>query len=381
MSSICSEVTARVEQSFPTITPPIKNVIVGDVTDAEQRRDNLPEQVGVFRIKSANQRMKDAGSVADDKPLWREHWYEHELCVLFGLTGAGKSILAVQICVEVARNYPEEKVLYFDLELSDKQFERRNKNLETGEVRVFPPNLFCVGLAPDISEDDYEHFETRVLENIESTAEAYGANIIVIDNITFLCTTLEKGDSAGRFITRLKQVKTEHNWSMLILGHTPKDIARTPHQITKTDLFGSSKITAFLDSAFAVGTSSQGSDIRYVVQVKVRADKEKFGSDNVITFRMEKRNTHVEFIELGCCPESEHLPQVMRADQKSELKGRVVELHSQGMSIRQIESQLGGVVKKSAISDYIRQAKEVSEVSMVSTDNVGRTTEEDELPF
>ena len=49
--------------------------------------------------------------------------FEKELTILCADTGIGKSIFAVQIAEEIARS--GHKVLYLDLELSDKQFEGR----------------------------------------------------------------------------------------------------------------------------------------------------------------------------------------------------------------------------------------------------------------
>src|SRR5215213_8791540 len=69
--------------------------------------------------------------------LFDEFWREGELAMLFGASGAGKSILAVQIADALARGTAmwgfvmpkgRRKVLYVDLGLSDAQFQARYRN-------------------------------------------------------------------------------------------------------------------------------------------------------------------------------------------------------------------------------------------------------------
>ncbi len=51
-----------------------------------------------------------------------ELWHEGEVCCLFADSNLGKSIFAVQMADEIAR---DQNVLYVDCELSDKQFQLR----------------------------------------------------------------------------------------------------------------------------------------------------------------------------------------------------------------------------------------------------------------
>lgn len=66
--------------------------------------------------------------------LWLSLWYEGEVCCLFSDSNLGKSIYAVQIATRIAET---KKVLYFDFELSDKQFQLRYTD-EQGNLNVFP---------------------------------------------------------------------------------------------------------------------------------------------------------------------------------------------------------------------------------------------------
>ncbi|MGE4288582.1 MAG: AAA family ATPase, partial [Salinivirgaceae bacterium] len=71
--------------------------------------------------------------------LFGDLWFEDELCILFGDTGCGKSILGMQLATNLASNNPgilglvktcsRKRVLYLDFELSPKQREMRLSGL------------------------------------------------------------------------------------------------------------------------------------------------------------------------------------------------------------------------------------------------------------
>lgn len=64
------------------------------------------------------------------EPLYKNLWYENELCVLFGASNCGKSIYAMQIAKHVAQKQP---ILYFDYELNIQQICDRYTN-EDGTI-------------------------------------------------------------------------------------------------------------------------------------------------------------------------------------------------------------------------------------------------------
>lgn len=84
--------------------------------------------VGMLRIKTANQTILDAATRPNPKDLYHSLWYEGEVCCLFADSNLGKSIYAVQMADEIAR---DQKILYVDCELFDKQFQLRYLNPET----------------------------------------------------------------------------------------------------------------------------------------------------------------------------------------------------------------------------------------------------------
>src|SRR4051794_5474258 len=88
----------------------------------------------LFRIRQAGEWIESAKQRPAPRMIFDRFWLEGELSILFAESGKGKSILGVQIAEAIARGrnfqpfrveLPAQKVLYFDLELSDKQFETR----------------------------------------------------------------------------------------------------------------------------------------------------------------------------------------------------------------------------------------------------------------
>ena len=84
--------------------------------------------------KPAKAWIKDAKGKLVPKALFGDFWFEGELCICFADSNVGKSILAVQIADSISKGKPipkfsneapQEPVIYFDFELSEKQFERR----------------------------------------------------------------------------------------------------------------------------------------------------------------------------------------------------------------------------------------------------------------
>ena len=93
-----------------------------ELQKADQLAAEIPEQIGMFTVKTANRTIKEAALRPNPDALWLTLWYEGEVCCLFSDSNLGKSIYAVQIATSIA---DKQRVLYFDFELSDKQFQLR----------------------------------------------------------------------------------------------------------------------------------------------------------------------------------------------------------------------------------------------------------------
>lgn len=302
-------------------------LIGNELGKAGQLATSVPEHIGMFTVKTANRAISDAALQPDPEALYQTLWYEGEVCCLFSDSNLGKSILATQIAAQVAE---KKKVLYFDFELSDKQFQLRYSD-ERGNPNVFPENLYRVEI--DRDSLDVSNFEDALIDNIEQAALRTGTKVLVIDNLTYLCVASEKGDMAGALMLRLMNLKKRHDLSMLILAHTPKRCLSNP--ITQNDLAGSKKLYNFFDSVFAIGKSAKDGNLRYIKQLKVRYGDYTYGNDNVIVSAIEKVGTFLRFRDVGVAAEREHLREPSEKD-REEMVGEIKRLSGEGKTQREI---------------------------------------------
>lgn len=322
----------------------ILKAIEEDLEKSEAVKDAVPEIVGMFRIKSANQTLMEAKQRPDPKPLWLSLWYEGEVCCLFADSNLGKSIYAVQIAESIAQM---QRVLYFDFELSDKQFQLRYTDKE-GNTYHFSDNF----LRSDIDKEllDVKTFEDDIINQIEAVAQQTRAKVIIIDNLTWICSNSEKGDIAGQFMMKLIKLKKKYDLSLLIIAHTPKRSLSSP--ITQNDVAGSKKLFNFFDSCFSIGRSAKDAGLRYIKQMKVRYGEFEYGADNVIVCQLEQINAFLQFVPMEFATEREHLKERSEND-VSELENTVMELRSQGLSFREIAEQLG--ISKSTVQRIVKK--------------------------
>ena len=300
---------------------------------AELESSQETDNIGMFTIRTANRTIAEAAMRPNPRQLYQELWYEGEVCCLFSDSNLGKSIYAVQMADTIATLRP---VLLVDCELTDKQFQMRYTDIDTGVMHIFPELLYRAEINPNTL--DVKDYETKIFHHIEAAAQHMKCNIIIIDNLTYLCNSSDKGVDAGLFMMKLMNLKKKYGWSLLIIAHTPKRSLMSP--ITQNDLAGSKKLYNFFDSVFAIGKSAKDSRLRYVKQLKVRAGEFRYDSSNVIVYEIEKTDgfVHFEFKEFST--EKEHLKERTEHDDKKQLQN-INDLKVQGKSVREIASLLG----------------------------------------
>lgn len=329
--------SSKITESLPDmqISPAFNDLM--DMVDnpSEPMRD--AETSGMLRIKTANQWAIDAAQRPNPKPLWLSLWHEGEVCCLFADSNVGKSIYAVQIASAIAQS---QKVICFDFELSDKQFQLRYSD-DQGRLHRFSDNLLRSEIDPDLLEGG--SFEDEVISDIETAAIQFDCKVLIVDNITYLCSVAEKADAASVLMIRLMQLKKKHGLSMLILAHTPKRPLSSP--ITQNDLAGSKKLFNFFDSVFSIGKSAKDENLRYIKQIKCRAGAFEYGAENVIVSEIVKEGSWLHFRTIGFATEKEHLREYSDTDVSVEEES-IKELAREGKSQRQIAKALGISVGK-----------------------------------
>lgn len=308
------------------------------------RRLTMPTpklDVAGFTIRTGYDWLCEAQRNPAPKDLWRDYGmvYENECTCIFSDTNVGKSILAVQIGIDIARNTCQN-VLYVDYELSERQFAARYTD-DNGNKMDIPDNFFRAQMCDIVDSTQLEQDPvSRVMDAIMQTA----ADVVIIDNITWLSCQTEQSDVAGELMMRLSEMKRRGKLTIIVIAHTPKRPASQP--ITLNDIGGSKKIANFVDSVIAMGRSGQGEDIRYVKHLKGRNAIIRYGGDNVLLCRMTKDDGYVHLEPVGTAPERSQL----RRNEPVDLE-QLRQLKMQGLSLREIAERIG--LSKSRIQQLL----------------------------
>ena len=291
--------------------------------------------------------------------LFGEFWFESELCILFADTNLGKSILAVQIGNSTSKGEQitgfkleaaKQPIIYFDFELSDKQFENRY-SLKFKQHYNFDDNFIRV----EINSEATDRFtEENLSISLEKTIIETGAKVLIIDNLTYLKNDTEKAKNALPLMQHLKELKSKYNLSILALAHTPKRDLTKP--ITRNDLQGSKMLINFCDSSFSIGESSKDKSTRYIKQIKARNTEIIYDAENVCVCQIDKPNNFLKFDFLNFGTEREHLREITEQD-KGQRINEAMELKKQGNSNIDIAKKFG--VSEGAIRKWIKKAKQL----------------------
>jgi archaellum biogenesis ATPase FlaH len=324
-------------------------------TEAEQlikQGNEAKESKGLFTVKTASRWIEQAKTRPIPQMLFGEFWFEGELCILFADTNLGKSILAVQIGNSISRGEqirgfkletPKQPILYFDFELTEKQFEGRYSVKNEIKKRyeqhyTFDENFIRVEINPDATIPETQTFEDFLNHSLERSITETGAKVLIIDNLTYLKNETEKAKDALPLMKHLKALKNKYGLSILALAHTPKRDLSKP--ITRNDLQGSKMLINFCDSSFSIGESHSDKNLRYLKQIKQRNTEQIYDAENVCVCQIDKPYNFLlfEFVNFG--KEWEHLIQHTEKD-KENMTEKVNELNHQGRSLREIGFELG----------------------------------------
>ena len=302
-----------------------------------------------FTAKTANEWIAEAMTRPIPKKLFGELVIEEEITVLFASTNVGKSILAVQIGQAIAsgqsiKEFPTDregrKVLFFDFELSARQFSRRYTQDDGTHFNTpfqFSKNFIRLenGYAMPAPGEDLTDYYIR---SIKKEIDRHAAQVVIVDNLTWLNSKLEKSRDAAPFMQQLAMMKRDLGLTLILISHTPKRDASRPLDIT--DLAGSSMVGNFLDAALAIGKSRKDPGLRYLKQVKVRDGEAILNEENVAVFHLEKQSNFLGFNFRSYDPEKDHLKEQSDED-RADIENRIIELRGEGKSFRAIGDELG----------------------------------------
>ena len=295
------------------------------------------KNAGGFLVASMNDTLEKAKKLPPLVPLYDNIVLEGDLSVIFGQSGIGKTIFAMQVARDIAAS--GRRVLYADFEMTPRQLALRYGTAD------FPLTLFR-------AEMDTDNLPEDILKGIEEAALANQTDVVFIDNITALRQSLDKGSDAGSLMAALNALKKQHNWTLIILNHVPKMFSGAV-PLSLSAIQGSAKINQLIDDAIGLGQSHKDPSMVYVKQCKWRNGEIALDSGNVALYERGKDasgNLCFTFKDYGC--ESDHLS-TENTDERDSLKLRVRELSAQGKSQQEIAAECG--ISQSKVSRLLRQ--------------------------
>lgn len=269
------------------------------------------------RLRTAIQRMMDARNLPPIQALLGAIWQVNELLILFADTGIGKSIFAVAIGDAISKGisflglenaFQPQIVLYYDFELTDRQFRKRYTD-EFGNEYQFSENFIIdnIDFKEFYKENEKVDFLKTIMQRFREDLTATKATVLIIDNLTFLnVESSQDTEVALKVMRELHTLKIELNISILVLAHTPKRAMSAP--ITINDLAGSKMLPNFSDCICAIGMSKKDENYRYIKQIKPsRSCEMEYHEDNILVIEKIKETSFLTFKLIECAVESDHL--------------------------------------------------------------------------
>ncbi len=313
------------------------DVIVNDAATSDDPKEND----SFISVSSINNFLEKGKQMDEPRQLVNRIVVEHEATFLFGDTGIGKTILAIQMACLMAML--GKKVLYVNFELSEQQLAMRYPK------KVFPETFYIANIDYSRMHDVTE--QSHILEEIQRLALERGIDVVVIDNFTNLCINSKEGSEAGNIMLQLLSLRRTHNWTMLILAHVPKRKPGDP--LTLNDLAGSKILSNLADNVIGLNKSKKDKDLRYIIQLKYRSFPIELDYKNVQELRLTTSDNWLHFEFGGYDEERAHLPRTR--DEKAELERDIVKelKEPNGLSYRAIANKLGtslGMVQRTAKS-------------------------------
>ncbi|MEJ7849166.1 MAG: helix-turn-helix domain-containing protein [Pyrinomonadaceae bacterium] len=203
---------------------------------------------------------------------------------------------------------------------------------------------------PETSDlSGFKTFEEFLNHSLAKTIVDENADILIIDNLTYLRDETENARNALPLMKYLKELKSRHGISILALAHTPKRDSSKP--LGRNDLQGSKMLINFCDSSFAIGESAKDVGLKYLKQIKARNTAIIYNADNVLLCSIAKNGSLLQFDFLGTATEAEHLRTTSEKD-KDALIAKVQDAAASGKTQRQIAEALG--ISQMTVSRYLK---------------------------
>lgn len=316
-----------------------------------------------YVLRPANEWIKAAKRRPVPRHLLGELWREGEIAVLFGDTGMGKSSFAMQIAESIATgreikpfrmNARPQKVLYLDLEMTDKQMEIRYARDAAGRGTKFlrkhykfSNNLVRAEYDPAEADGSGRRSAAETfLKALEAMIGEAGARVVIIDSITSLKRSYSGARETAMLMTGLRRMARGLGLSVLVTVQTPRRNASQP--LRATNLQEVRLLAQRSDNVFGIGESRLDRAGRYIKHFSARSDAVLCDSAHLPAFRLTKIGGNFLGFEFECfAPEVDLLADIRNQKDWATIE-RIKNLTDHhGRSLSEIADELG--ISKSTV--------------------------------
>ena len=280
-------------------------------------------------LRRAYDRIISGMSAGRPQMVFDEFWREGELALLFGESGVGKSLLAMQLARTLAAggdipwfrmDCAAGKTLYVDLSMSDRQFASRNSYLgKKGDERALPVSkrMYC-----DRPDDEGE-----LIEWLERQIATEKLKYVIIDDLSSLMRTCDGTRETMAVMRGLRRICGRFGVSILVVvqSEAPKANAR----VSERDLGRQRVLCRLADSVFAIGHHRSRSGYVSLVQMRSRSSSVKWTVHNAIPARVEE-TCGIALLRF----------EMEVSEEERELINSVKDLRRDGLSFREIAIKL-----------------------------------------
>jgi hypothetical protein len=293
---------------------------------------------------------------------------KEDVTLIFSQTGNGKSVFSIQMADKISRGESlfnellknecgQQKVLYFDFELTLGDYKNRYIDKETGIKYQFLGEGWFDRIGND--EDDPKTFSeiaTKMERLLVSNVVKFKPNVIFVDNITAMSNgaTVDP-EVARRIMDLILLLKKRYKLTVIVLAHTPKryDLSKP---VVIADLAGSSLLSTYAESIITIGQSKMGNNVKYIKHLKCRNGVIIHNEENIIQISIEKEGCFLQFkpLEEPIAREADHLVSKYDASIDEALIEQMISLKKDGKSLSQIKTDLSLKISRQYIGQLIK---------------------------
>lgn len=218
----------------------------------------------------------------DLHPLVSKYLYEGELSIFVSMANKGKTIVAVQMAIDLANGEStifnmetpprKQNVWYYNFEMSAPQMKKRLTGKD-GTAIEFPENVLMINCKG--CYEDVDSFLNALAMDAET--KITGNTVVFIDTITDLCPQFfskEVSHVLRSLSTIQEHVKRSTGFSLTVVleSHTTKINDSEP--LGFDNMKGGVNQSNLTDSIFALGVAHGKKGYRYMKNLKLRNDEE-----------------------------------------------------------------------------------------------------------